>query len=372
GESQELEDPEEIPLEDIFEEIKNTVSRRISKGESSNLNQKAPIELSQVNKDQAIRIKELEDELAKKDTALVYDERINADMAQEKEKLVAQLSKTEMEKFDCIRKLLPTVAGWAKGLSEEHSEEDLLELMSRMENFDAYADKKMYVEYENCLRNDTLSWRRFLTVSAIPSMTCSSELSQVNKDQVIRIKELEDELAKKDTALVYDERINADRAQEKEKLVAQLSKTEMEKFDCIRKLLPTVVNRLFQSHEYKESLSGPFNLAIQAGWAKGLVEEHSEEDLLELMSRMENFDAYADKKMYVEYENCLRNDTLSWRRFLTVSAIPSMTCSRFILTLLFSNELHPANPLLETRPRPLLLISLRVVISYTLCSLLHV
>nr|GEZ51529.1 hypothetical protein [Tanacetum cinerariifolium] len=43
GESQELEDPEEIPLEDIFEEIKNTVSRRISKGESSNLNQKAPM-----------------------------------------------------------------------------------------------------------------------------------------------------------------------------------------------------------------------------------------------------------------------------------------------------------------------------------------
>nr|GFA59446.1 hypothetical protein [Tanacetum cinerariifolium] len=43
GESQELEDPEEIPLEDIFEEIKNTVSRRINKGESSNLNQKAPM-----------------------------------------------------------------------------------------------------------------------------------------------------------------------------------------------------------------------------------------------------------------------------------------------------------------------------------------
>nr|GEW45804.1 RNA-directed DNA polymerase, eukaryota [Tanacetum cinerariifolium] len=49
GESQELEDPEEIPLEDIFEEIKNTVSRRISKGESSNLNQKAPMLIDQGN-----------------------------------------------------------------------------------------------------------------------------------------------------------------------------------------------------------------------------------------------------------------------------------------------------------------------------------
>ncbi|GKC03695.1 hypothetical protein Tco_0995305 [Tanacetum coccineum] len=118
----------------------------------------------------------------------------------------------------------------------------------------------------------------------------NSELSQVNKDHAFRIKELEDELARKDSALVYAERLNVERAQEKEKLVAQLSKTDMEKFDCIRKLLPTVVERLLQSHEYKHSLSEPFNLAIQAGWGKGLSEERSEEDLLELMSRMENFD----------------------------------------------------------------------------------
>nr|GFB45490.1 hypothetical protein [Tanacetum cinerariifolium] len=39
----ELEDLEEIPLEDIFKEIKNMVSRRISKGESSNEKQKTPM-----------------------------------------------------------------------------------------------------------------------------------------------------------------------------------------------------------------------------------------------------------------------------------------------------------------------------------------
>nr|GEZ24383.1 putative reverse transcriptase domain-containing protein [Tanacetum cinerariifolium] len=133
----------------------------------------------------------------------------------------------------------------------------------------------------------------------------NSELSQVNKDQALNIKELEDTLAMKDYALVYAERINAERAQEKERLVAQLSKSEMEKFDCIRKLLATVVERLFQSHKYKQSLSEPINLAIQAGWDKGLTEGHSEEDLLGLMSRMENFDAYADKKMRVEYDKLL-------------------------------------------------------------------
>ncbi|GJU57916.1 hypothetical protein Tco_1235682 [Tanacetum coccineum] len=80
------------------------------------------------------------------------------------------------------------------------------------------------------------------------------ELSQVNKDQALRIKELEDTLAKKYYAL------------------------------------------------YKQSLSEPFNLAIQAGWGKGLAEE----DLLKLMGRMEGFDAYADKKMKVEYDKLFK------------------------------------------------------------------
>nr|GEV09759.1 hypothetical protein [Tanacetum cinerariifolium] len=106
------------------------------------------------------------------------------------------------------------------------------------------------------------------------------ELFQANKDQALRIKELEDELARKDFALVYAERLNAERAQEKEKLVTQLCKKEMEKFDCIRKLFPTVVERLLQSHN----------------------EERSKEDLLALMSRMKGFDVYVDKKMRVEYD----------------------------------------------------------------------
>ncbi|GJZ39609.1 hypothetical protein Tco_0586172 [Tanacetum coccineum] len=116
------------------------------------------------------------------------------------------------------------------------------------------------------------------------------------------IMKLEDTLAKKDSALVYAERLSTERAQEKEKLVTQLGKMEMEKFDCVRKLLPTVVERLLQSHEYKCSLSEPFNLAIQARWRKGLAEERSEEALLELMGRMEGFDVHADTKMKVEYD----------------------------------------------------------------------
>ncbi|GJX44438.1 hypothetical protein Tco_0261114 [Tanacetum coccineum] len=186
------------------------------------------------------------------------------------------LSETHSECTDTVRKLVQA------RLDLAHSSHLYTNLADRY--------KVVKSEHENCTEKLEVLENR------------NRELSQVNKDLALRIKELEDELAKKDSALVYAERINAERAQEKEKLVAQLSKTEMEKFDCISKLLPTVVNHLFQSHEYKESLSKPFNLAIQAGWAKGLAKEHFEKGLLELMSRMENFDAYADKKMYVEYD----------------------------------------------------------------------
>nr|GEV70144.1 hypothetical protein [Tanacetum cinerariifolium] len=130
----------------------------------------------------------------------------------------------------------------------------------------------------------------------------TSSLRRGALQEASQIREWEDELARKDSALVYAERLNAEGAQEKEKLVTQLSKMEMKKFDCICKRLPTVMERLLQSHEYKQSLSEPFNLNIQAGWGKGLSEERSEEDLLSLMSRMKGFDVYAYKKMRVEYD----------------------------------------------------------------------
>nr|GEX09191.1 hypothetical protein [Tanacetum cinerariifolium] len=113
-----------------------------------------------------------------------------------------------------------------------------------------------------------------------------NELSHTNKDQALWIKELEAKLATTDSALVYAERISTERAEEKEKLVTQLGRTQMEKLDCVCKLLLTVVGCLFQSHEYKQSLSKPFNMAIQAGWGKGLAEGRSEKDIMDALLRV--------------------------------------------------------------------------------------
>nr|GEU90265.1 hypothetical protein [Tanacetum cinerariifolium] len=88
------------------------------------------------------------------------------------------------------------------------------------------------------------------------------------------IKELEAELAKKDSALVYAKRISAERAEEKEKL----------------------------SHEHKQSLSEPFNMAIQAGWGKALAEGRSEKDIMDALLRFEDF----DKKIYHMYDKLFK------------------------------------------------------------------
>ncbi|GJY82546.1 hypothetical protein Tco_0495922 [Tanacetum coccineum] len=86
------------------------------------------------------------------------------------------------------------------------------------------------------------------------------------------VKDLEGQLAQKDSALVYAERVSSDRLSENEELRTQLAFAKREKTDAIRKLLPTVVGRLLQSHEYKQSLSVPFNYALQTGWGQGLAE----------------------------------------------------------------------------------------------------
>ncbi|GJT64706.1 hypothetical protein Tco_1016186 [Tanacetum coccineum] len=103
---------------------------------------------------------------------------------------------------------------------------------------------------------------------------------------------------------------------------AQLVFAQKEKTDAIRKLLPTVVGRLLQSHEYKQSLSIPFNYALQTGWGQGLAEERSEEELRKIMVRMNGFDPYSDKKMNAEYERLFSKTYLYVDRISHLSEKP--------------------------------------------------
>ncbi|GJR71069.1 hypothetical protein Tco_0083434 [Tanacetum coccineum] len=141
-------------------------------------------------------------------------------------------------------------------------------------------------------------------------------------------------LARKDSALVFSDRISNERAAENERLVSQLGFLEKEKIDSIGKLLPTVVRRLLNSHEYKESLYVPFNLAIQAGWAKGLAMKRSEEDLMDVLREVQGFDPHSDTRMTVEYDKLF---TKTYPYVEKISGLPRRTVQELL-------KMYPAPP----------------------------
>ncbi|GJX30790.1 hypothetical protein Tco_0240645 [Tanacetum coccineum] len=160
------------------------------------------------------------------------------------------------------------------------------------------------------------------------------ELRAVNADQASHIKELEAELARKDSALVFSDRISNEWVAENERLVSKLGCLEKEKTDSIGKLLPTVVRRLLNSHEYKESLSIPFNLAIQAGWAKGLAVKRSEEDIMDVLREVQGFDPYSDTRMTVEYDKLF---TKTYPFVEKIAGLPRRTIQELL-------KMYPAPP----------------------------
>ncbi|GJR36508.1 hypothetical protein Tco_1212192 [Tanacetum coccineum] len=66
--------------------------------------------------------------------------------------------------------------------------------------------------------------------------------------------------------------------------------------------------RLLKSHEYKKSLSDPFNMAIQARWGKGLSKGHTDKEIMVVLHKAEDFDPYSDKKLYPTYDKLFEKE----------------------------------------------------------------
>ncbi|GJT70695.1 hypothetical protein Tco_1029981 [Tanacetum coccineum] len=156
-----------------------------------------------------------------------------------------------------------------------------------------------------------LPWMRLMMGVSTLSGSCDgkvkvleeerNQLSFVNKAKVTRIQELESELAKKGYELEVAEKESTDWVKERQDLLVRLGQNEVEKFDCICKLLPTMVSRLLQSHEYKKGLSEPFNMAIQAGWGKRLSHGQTDEQIFAALNEVQGFNSYSDMKLYPMY-----------------------------------------------------------------------
>ncbi|GJY49225.1 hypothetical protein Tco_0439181 [Tanacetum coccineum] len=107
-----------------------------------------------------------------------------------------------------------------------------------------------------------------------------NNLSVVNRDQALWIKELEVGVAKKDYALAAAEQVSTEGAQERQKLVAQLSKTEVEK-----KLYP-MYDKLFEKEcPYFEKIASGYRHSVVDLLKVHLDPAHSEGTLTPTISK---------------------------------------------------------------------------------------
>ncbi|GJZ82601.1 hypothetical protein Tco_0647774 [Tanacetum coccineum] len=135
------------------------------------------------------------------------------------ETMRGQLVRTR-EEFNAIQNFYNTLSGRHRQLREEHAQ-----CSEGLAVVQAEKDSLMATNAEQALRIKELE----------------QKLKSVDEVHSSAVKDLESQLAQKDSALVYAERISGERLSENEGLRAQLAFAQKEKTDAIRKLLPTVV-----------------------------------------------------------------------------------------------------------------------------------
>ena len=121
------------------------------------------------------------------------------------------------------------------------------------------------------------------------------ELESLNAQQAERVRELE-------AKLTASEGEKNQLMREKEDFAVRCGEGEVARHRLIRDYFPTFVRRLLQSAEYKQSLSVPFNLAIDAGWVKGISEGKSSEEVQAILEAVPHVDAGAPEKLFSIYD----------------------------------------------------------------------
>nr|GFB56428.1 hypothetical protein [Tanacetum cinerariifolium] len=104
------------------------------------------------------------------------------------------------------------------------------------------------------------------------------DLLDRDREKVERIKQLEADLASKTSSLAEEEGVVGTLKGDLGRLTVDLSQSKIVRNSYVRQLLPTIVQSLLSSDEYKKNLSDVFNLAIAVGWSKGVKTGCSEEE----------------------------------------------------------------------------------------------
>ncbi|GJW61193.1 hypothetical protein Tco_0110528 [Tanacetum coccineum] len=117
-----------------------------------------------------------------------------------------------------------------------------------------------------------------------------------------RIQQLEVDLASKTSSLTETEGVVGTLRGDLERLTVDLSQAEIVRHNYVRQLLPTVVQRLLSSDEYRKSLSDVFNLAIIAGWSEGVKAACSDEEAQTFLATAVDYDPVCKETFMTEFD----------------------------------------------------------------------
>ncbi|GKC49850.1 hypothetical protein Tco_1072595, partial [Tanacetum coccineum] len=116
------------------------------------------------------------------------------------------------------------------------------------------------------------------------------DLLDKNREQVGRIRHLEEELASKTSSLSEAQNSVSTLKGDLEHLTVDLSQAEIVRHNYTRQLLPIVFKRFLSSNEYKQSLTDVFNQAIAAGWSEGVKAERDGQEAEAILATAADYD----------------------------------------------------------------------------------
>ncbi|GKA95097.1 hypothetical protein Tco_0817135 [Tanacetum coccineum] len=125
----------------------------------------------------------------------------------------------------------------------------------------------------------------------------------IEREREERIQRLEADLASKTSSLTEAEGVVGTLRGDLERLTVDLSQAEIVRHNYIRQKLPTVVQRLLSSDEYKKSLTDVFNLDIAAGWSEGVKAACSEEEAQDFLATAIDYDPACKETFMTEFDS---------------------------------------------------------------------
>nr|GEV59823.1 transposase (putative), gypsy type [Tanacetum cinerariifolium] len=128
------------------------------------------------------------------------------------------------------------------------------------------------------------------------------DLLDKDREREERIKKLEADLASKTSSLTEAKGVVSTLKGDLERLTVDLSHAEIVRHNYVRQLLPTVFQRLLSSDENKKSLSVIFNLAIAAGWSKGVKAACFEEEAEAFLAATADYDPACKTTFMSEFD----------------------------------------------------------------------